>query len=75
MGLLGSLGLDFSGGSGGPAVSGGGPLYNDASIVFSGASEGGIGATPSSSATSGSSSWLWLVAIAGIGAAWYFLRK
>ena len=37
------LSLGFSGGSGGPAVSGGGPLYNDASIVFSGATEGGIG--------------------------------
>jgi len=53
------------------AVSGGGPLYNDANIVFSGATEGGIGGT--TGGTTGSNTWLWLLALAGVAAAaWYF---
>ena len=57
----------------GASVSGGGPLYNDASIVFSGATEGGIGGGGTTDGTTGSNTWLWLLALAGVAAAaWYF---
>lgn len=69
------LSLGFSGGPGGSAISGG-TQYNDANIVFSGATEGGIGGGGTTGSTAGSNTWLWLAALAGVAAAaWYFARK